>query len=100
MKIMKNVFFAVLTISMILLSSSCADNKTIDGVTYRPYGLLNESTCKNDSVQYEVSGWAVVSGVLFFEVIVPPIYVFGFNLYEPIGLKKDYDNGKIKGVIK
>lgn len=80
---------------------SCADNKTIDGVTYRPYGLLNQETAKNDSIQYEVSGWAVFSGVVFFEAVVPPIYTFGYNLWEPVGKKKDYvTNPSIKGVVR
>ena len=90
----------MLAIATVLLVSSCADEKTINGVTYRPYGLINEATCKNDSVQYEVSGWAVFSGIVFCEVIAPPIYVFGYNLYEPIGLKKDYENIKNKGIVK
>ena len=78
---------------------SCAEEKTIDGVTYRPYGLLNEKDCKNDKVLYEVSGWAVFSGVVFFELIVPPIYAFGYNLFEPVGLKND-QNPELKGVVK
>lgn len=97
---MKKLFFAMLAIATILTISSCAESKTIDGVTYRPYGLLNETTCKNDSIQYQASGWAIVSGVVFFEAVVPPIYVFGFNLYEPVGKKKDYIKGDIKGVVK
>jgi hypothetical protein len=94
---MKKLF--IVLIGLVVLITSCADKKTINGVTYRPYGLFNESTCKNDSIQYETSGWAVASGIVFFEVIVPPIYTFGFNLYEPVGLKKDYQKGKIKGVV-
>ena len=39
----------IIALSLVVALSSCADKKTIDGVTYRPYGLLNESTCKNDS---------------------------------------------------
>lgn len=96
---MKKFLFLIAAVS-VLFFSSCAEEKTIDGVTYRPYGLINESTCKNDSIQYEVSGEAVVAGIIFSEFIVPPIYVFGYNLYEPIGLKKDYKDGKIKGVVK
>lgn len=96
---MKKILFLIAAVS-VLLFSSCADEKTIDGVTYRPYGFMNESTCKNDSVQYEVSGEAVVAGIIFSECIVPPIYVFGYNLWEPVGLKKDYRDGKIKGVVK
>lgn len=96
---MKKLLFGLLAIT--ILFSSCADSKEINGVTYRPYGLLNESTCKNDSIQYEASGWAIVSGVVFVELIVPPIYVFGYNLYEPVGLKRDYKNGEIiNGVVE
>ena len=90
----------MLAIATILTISSCAESKTIDGVTYRPYGLLNETTCKNDSIQYQASGWAIVSGIVFCETIVVPVYTFGFNLYEPVGKKKDYIKGDIKGVVK
>lgn len=95
---MKKILLLIAAVS-VLLFSSCADEKTIDGVTYRPYGLLNESTCKNDSIQYEISGEAVLSGIIFSECLVPPVYVFGYNLYELIGLKKDYKDSKIKGVV-
>lgn len=91
---------SILAIASVLILSSCADNKTVNGITYRPYGLLNEETCKNDSIQYEVSFGAVVSGVLFSEIfLIPTLYTFGYNLWEPIGLKKNYQDGKIKGVI-
>ena len=78
------------------LFTSCADNKVIDNVEYRPYGLLNEDSCKNDSIQYSVSTGSVIVGVIFCESVIVPIYVFGFNLWEPIGIK-----GKvIKGAIQ
>lgn len=83
----------------VILFSSCADKKTIDGVTYRPYGLINEETCKNDSIQYQVSGWAFASGLVFCELIVPPIYVFGYNLWEPVGKKSDFKTKNIKGIV-
>jgi hypothetical protein len=71
-------------------------NKTIDGVTYRPYGLLNEETCKNDSIQYQISGIAVISSIIFVELIIPPVYTFGYNLYEPVCKKS---KNKMKGVV-
>lgn len=90
---------SLLLISVILFTS-CADHKTIDGETYRPYGFLNEETCKNDSIQYQVSGWAVASGVIFCEMIIPPIYTFGYNLWEPVGKKSDFNTKNIKGIVK
>ena len=93
---MRNLTKIILLMFILL---SCADNKTINGITYRPYGLLNESACKNDSIEYEASLWAIASGIIFVELVVPPIYTFGYNLYEPIGLKKDL-NANIKGIVK
>jgi len=90
-------FFLALAIVVSLVS--CADKKTINGIEYRPYGFLNESTAKNDSVQYALSGWAVASGVVFFELVVPPIYTFGFNLWQPIGLKSEIKAKNLKGVV-
>jgi hypothetical protein len=88
----------VLLVCVGLLFASCAQDKTIDGVTYRPYGLLNMDSQKNPNINYEVSGWAVFSGVVFFEMIVPPIYIFGYNLFEPVS-KKSATPGE-NGVIK
>lgn len=99
MKKFKTILFVVITTLTITVATSCADNKTINGVTYRPYGLLNESTCKNDSVEYQISGEAFVVGIIFVELIVPPIYIFGYNFYEPVGLKKDFEKGTTKGVV-
>ena len=88
----------IILIFSLLFLISCADDKVIDGTKYRPYGLLNEETCKNDSIQYEISIGACVSGVLFCELIVPTIYTFGFNLFEPVGLKNT--DPKKKGVVE
>ncbi len=86
---------------VILLLTACADDKTINGVTYRPYGLFNENACKNDSIEYQIAGDAVFSGVFFAECFfIPTIYTFGYNLYEPVRLKsakKDYSLTWVKG---
>jgi hypothetical protein len=84
-------------ISLALLMVSCADEKRIDGVTYRPYGLINEGECKNDSIRYEIAIDAAISGVVFSEMLfIPTIYTYGFNLWEPKGKKND---NHIKGSI-
>jgi len=81
-----------------LLFVSCAEDKTIDGVTYRPYGLLNEDTQKNPDINYEISGWAVCSGIVFSETIIVPVYTFGYNLWEPVSKKSatPAQNGVVK----
>ena len=91
---MKKLFLAL---CLVLVLASCANEKTIDGITYRPYGLLNEDSCKNDSIQYEMSGWALASGIVFFELVAPPVYTFGYNLWEPVGKKST--STKLKGVV-
>ena len=89
----------ILSIATIAMLTSCADSKTINGVTYRPYGVFNESTQRNDLITYQVSPWAVVSGIVFSEVFfIPTIYTFGFNLMEPVCLKTE--GTKSNGVIK
>ena len=69
--------------SIIILASSCANDKKIDNVNYGSYGLFNEGSVKNSNIYYEASGWAVFSGIVFSESIIVPIYVFGYHLWEP-----------------
>jgi hypothetical protein len=93
---MKKLAFSLLAAALL---TSCAKSKIIDGVEYRPYGLLNEESCKNDSIYYQVSAPAVCSGIIFSEMIIPPVYVFGYNLWEPVSSKKDRD-AALKGVVR
>ncbi len=90
--------FAMTAIAVRLFLSSCADKKTINGVTYRPYGLLNEDACKNDSIEYTASGKAIFSGIFWSECcLIPTVYTFGFNLWEPVRKKSNKTN---HGVVK
>jgi len=91
----------IVTLAAIVALTACADKKTIDGVTYRPYGLINEGSCKNDSIYYEVSGWAATSGVIFSEFFfIPTIYTFGYNLWEPVCKKSEINKNPKAGVIR
>ncbi len=58
--------------------------KTINGTTYGDYGLLNQDD-KNPNVRYEPNWRNLVLGVIFFEMVIPPIYVFSFYLFKPVG---------------
>src|ERR1035437_4787244 len=103
MTLIRNVVVMLIIVLLLIAAgvflTSCADNKRIDGNVYRSYGILNQELYKNDSIQYEVSPCAVCSGIIFCELIVPPIYVFGYNLYEPMGKKTDFLKTNTKGII-
>ena len=79
-------FIGVLT-ALALSLSACAESKNIDGKTYEPYGLVNESTKKNDKVCYETVVGNVFWSIVLIETIVMPIYFFGFSINEPVKMK-------------
>lgn len=75
-----------------ILFTSCADSKTFTdnkGQTFtaEPYGWANQSEQKYDTVIYDVCVGNVVWDVLLFETVVVPIWLTGWELYEPIRLK-------------
>ena len=87
---MKKLFAFLLITTLILSFTSCADDKTIGGKTYRPYGIFNEGSARNPNIVYEVSAGAAISGVIFSELLlIPTIYTYGFNLWEPVRAKSD-----------
>ena len=88
----------VMTVCWCMNKCMCCQDKKINGVTYRPYGPLNEEKYKNPKIHYESRLGPTVSGVLFCYFIVPPIYIFGYNYYEPICLKTDLPADSLKGV--
>lgn len=81
--------------ALMLIFSSCASSKTfqIDGqaVEVKPYGWANKETRYNDKVVYEVSLGNVVWSVIGFETIVLPIWLTGWQIYEPVKLKEQTD---------
>ena len=75
-----------------------AEPKEINGNTYDTYGYFSKNDVKNDKIQYKRNTWSIVSGIILVETVIVPIYQFGFNLYEPVGVK-DKNSSKIKGTI-
>ena len=77
---------------MILLSvlfMGCARELTVDGKTYKSYGLINQENDKVPTIQYEPCWGNIIWGCLLFETVLAPIYFFGFSLFEPVGVKGD-----------
>ena len=56
-------------------------------VKLQPYGLFNEDVYKKDNVKYEVSFGSVVVGIIFFETIIVPVYVVGWDFYQSVESK-------------
>lgn len=87
---MKNTFL-LLFISFFLFG--CAEDKTLEinnkSVFVESYGLVNEEAKKRDDVVYQMSPAAVVVSIITVETIVIPVYILGWDLYEPVRMKTE-----------
>ena len=79
--------------ALALAVTACASDKTIDGVTYKPYGLADAEYLRSDKVRYEVVWANVVWSVFCFETAFVPIWLVGWQLYEPVGPGKGCEKG-------
>jgi hypothetical protein len=77
----------ILLLLGLALLSGCADSHTINGKEYKPYGVVNEQTVKSDDVTYEISMGSVFVAIAFSETVIMPVYVVGWDLYEPVAAK-------------
>jgi hypothetical protein len=82
---------AVISIAMIFMIS-CAGPVSFkssgDKVIATPYGIFNESSHKTPGVTYEISAGSVIIGIFFIETIIVPVYIIGWDLYEPVSLER------------
>lgn len=101
---MRKFITSFLIVAIMAMSfTGCADKKTIDGVTYDTYGLLNSDSKQNPNIEYELQWGNMVWGVLLAEFFfIPTIYFFGFSLWEPVGPKITDPNqrGVVGGTVK
>lgn len=91
---MKKILTFLLAICM--LFASCANSysyKNDKGLveTAEPYGWADYQKCKADGVIYQVNIPNVVISVIFAETIIIPIWLTGYQLFEPIGVKGQAD---------
>lgn len=70
----------LLAITAILLLSACTS-----ATEFGPcVGAFDE---KNPKLEYKVSAWNIFVGVLFFQLIAPPIFVIVDETFCPVGRK-------------
>jgi len=84
---MNRIRAAVLAIAACLSLSGCGNDKTINGEYYPVYGIANMEANKNPNVVYEISPGSVIMAIIFFETGIVPIYVIGWDLYQPVRLR-------------
>ena len=94
----KIIFLSALCFVLALCLSSCANSKKFDTPTStfvaNPYGPADETAQKNDQVVYQVSAGNVVCSIIFCETVVVPIWLIGWDLYEPVRLKTPAEQKK------
>jgi hypothetical protein len=64
----------------------CANSIIIDSVEVPPYGILSPEL-QRDDIKYRICPTSVVVGIIFSETVIAPVYLAGWELYEPIGKK-------------
>lgn len=89
---MKRITAVVVCLALLL--AGCAQTKTICGVTYDSYGLVNASEKQNTNIRYEVVWGNVFWAVVLSETVIAPIYFFGWSLFQPVGVASD-----VKGAV-
>jgi hypothetical protein len=98
---MKKLLVFLIGISLLLIS--CAESKTFDTgertFTVEPYGWANEDARKSDSVVYEINAGNIVLDIILCETIFVPIWLTGWELYEPVALKSEYINPVKKDTV-
>jgi len=71
----------------VLALSGCASDAQFNNVKYETFGIANDAAHRDPSVVYEVSFGSVLVAMIFCETIIIPIYIVGWDLYEPVRLK-------------
>lgn len=83
---MKRFLIPALVASMLMLSG-CGNDKVINGKDYQTFGVANQESQRDPSILYEVSAGSVIWAVILSETIVVPVYVIGWDLWQPVRVK-------------
>jgi len=88
------IWVLVLGFVMSIVLSGCAESKKLcfdeartDCKTVEPYGLFDQKY-KDSRVEYDVSVGNVVLSVIFCETLLVPVVLLGWDLWEPVRVKK------------
>ena len=76
----------VIVFALAAMLAGCGGD-VVNGVHYNSYGIVTEEAQKNPNIQYEVSALSVIFAIILVETVVVPVYVIGWDLFKPVGLK-------------
>ena len=90
---MKRFISVFLIISLLVVMSGCANNKTLDykdpktkvesKITFQPYGFFDTDK-KNPNVYYSISIGNIIWSLIFSETLIIPVILCGWYLWEPV----------------
>ena len=80
---MKTRLIALL-IGAAALLAGCDNNKNIEGKNYPVFGIANQEAQRDPNVIYEISAGSVIWGIILCETIVVPVYIIGWDLWQPV----------------
>lgn len=85
-----------LLFSAIILFSSCAETETYEFgkfgepnytvIKAKPYGWANHHERFNPNIEYGVCGQNIFWDIVFIETIIVPVWLTGWQLYQPEGV--------------
>ena len=81
---MKKFLLVGVMLASVALSGCAGPITRSDNTVVKPYGIFNEDSRKVPGVKYEVSLGSVVVAIIFSETIIIPVYVVGWDLFQPI----------------
>jgi hypothetical protein len=84
---MNRSLLAIALAASMLALTACGNDKTIDGKNYETFGVFNQESQKDPKILYEVSAGSVIWAIILSETIIVPVYVIGWDLWQPIKTK-------------
>lgn len=97
----------IIIFAIVFFCTSCADNMKFTAInengesvviTAKPYGWANKSSRKIEGVEYKVNAGNIFWDVVLLETAIIPIWLTGWQFYEPVGIENEkikIENGKI-----
>ena len=82
---MKKIISIIIILSMILIC--CGGSIRVNNVKYRTYGVLNRADEREEFIEYKPIWGNIALGAAFFWTYFAPIYFYGFDMMEPVGVK-------------